>query len=409
MASSSLEKAEKAVVLGLALVLGAAACSSAEAAASDPGKASGGHAIPVTAAEVTQQDIPIFLEGLGSVTAFQTVTVHTQVDGRLDKVLFREGQQVKRNEPIAQVDPRPYQIQLRQAQGALAKDQATLEDGELTLARDLALVRKQLAPQQTVDDQQAVVDQAKGNLEVDQAQIAAAKLNLDYARITSPIDGVTGIRQVDQGNIIHAADPNGIVVITSLDPIAVYFTLPEDDLVRVNRELQKAPLEVDAYERDGATKLGTGKLALVDNEINQATATLKLKAVFENPERALWPNQFVKIRLRLATLPKALVVPAPVVQRGPGGTYAYVILKDDTVELRPIEVDSQTGDLVIIAKGLEAGERVVADSQNLLHPPAPAIPPSPDNPAGTPATPGSRVSVISSSAPEGAGISIGSG
>jgi membrane fusion protein, multidrug efflux system len=393
----------------LTLGLGLAGCQSEAKAA---GKGDGGpRPIPVLAAEVTAKDIPIYLEGLGNVTAFQTVTVHTQVDGRLDKVLFREGQTVKRGEQIAQVDPRPYQIQLHQAEGSLAKDQATLKDAELTLARDVDLVKKVLAPQQSVDDEQAIVDGTKGSIEVDRANIDTAKLNLDYARITSPIDGVTGIRQVDQGNIIHAADVNGIVIITQLDPIAVYFTLPEDDLVHVNQQLKKAPLDVDAYSRDGTTKLeSSGKLALVDNEINTATATLKLKAVFANPNRTLWPNQFVKIRLLLTTRPNALVVPATVVQRGPQGTFAYVILADDTVEMRPIEVDSQQGDLAIIAKGLKAGERVVADGQNLLRPPTPPVPPSPENPKGTPGAPGSHVAIRTAgqaTGGEAGGVSLG--
>jgi multidrug efflux system membrane fusion protein len=375
----------------LALGLSLAACQTEAKAASKTD--AGPRPIPVLAADVVAKNIPIYLEGLGNVTAFQTVTVHTQVDGRLDKVLFREGQEVKKGEQIAQVDPRPYQIQLHQAEGALAKDQATLKDAEVTLVRDLDLVSKKLAPQQSVDDERAIVDGTKGSIDVDRANIESAKLNLDYARIASPIDGVTGIRQVDQGNIIHAADANGIVIITQLDPIAVYFTLPEDDLVSVNRELKKAPLDVDAYSRDGSTKLGTGKLALVDNEINQATATLKLKAIFDNPDRTLWPNQFVKIRLLLNTRSNALVVPASVVQRGPQGTFAYVILADDTVDMRPIEVDSQAGELVIIAKGLTAGERVVADGQNLLRPPTPPAPPTPENPKGTPGTPGSHVSI----------------
>ncbi len=394
----------KIVTLALGLIL--AAC---QTEAKAQGKADGGKAIPVLAAEVVARDIPIYLEGLGNVTAFQTVTVHTQVDGRLDKVLFREGQEVKKGEQIAQVDPRPYQIQLHQAEGALAKDEATLKDAEVTLERDIDLVQKKLAAQQTVDDERAVADGAKGSIEIDKANIDSAKLNLDYARISSPIDGVTGIRQVDQGNIIHAADANGIVIITQLDPIAVYFTLPEDDLVRVNRELKKAPLDVDAYSRDGSAKLASGKLALVDNEINQATATLKLKAVFSNPDRTLWPNQFVKIRLLLNIRSNALVVPASVVQRGPQGTFAYVILADDTVDMRPIEIDSQAGDLVIIAKGLQAGERVVADGQSLLRPPTPAVPPSTANPKGSPAIPGSRVSIRPSTPAVGGEVSVSAG
>jgi membrane fusion protein, multidrug efflux system len=329
-----------------------AGCSSSSQAAQDPAKTQ--HPpVPVIAATVSSQDVPIYLEGLGNVTAFQTVTVHTQIDGRLDKVLFREGQAVKKGEVIAQVDPRPYIIQEQQAKGALARDQATLKDGLLTLQRDHELLQRQLATQQQVDDQVAVVEQAKGAILVDQAQVDNAKLEQDYARITSPIDGVTGIRQVDQGNIIHAADPNGIVVITQLDPIAVIFTLPEDDLTQVSNQMRKGSLDVEAWSRDAAQKLGLGKLALIDNQITQATATL-------------WPNQFVKVRLRLTTRPNALVVPATVVQRGPQGTFAYTIDDQDVVHPAAIEVDTLVGDLAVIAKGLTAGQRVVADGQNLI-------------------------------------------
>ncbi|MHB8420712.1 MAG: efflux RND transporter periplasmic adaptor subunit [Myxococcales bacterium] len=334
---------------------------------SDPAKQAP-RAVPVVAATVAKRDVPIYLEGLGNVVAYQTVTVHTQVDGRLDKVLFREGQAVKKGEVIAQVDPRPFVIQQHQAEGALARDRATLEDGLLTLRRDKELLKRQLTMQQQVDDQEAAVAQAKGAIEIDQAQIEAARLQQDYARITSPIDGVTGIRQVDQGNLVHAADPGGIVVITQIDPIAVLFTLPEDDLVRVAAELRKAPLAVEAWSRDGGQRLGTGKLALIDNQINQATATLKLKALFDNPERALWPNQFVKVRLHLTTRQGALVIPAAVVQRGPQGTFAYVIDDKDVVQPRSIEIEMLMGDLAIVANGLAAGERVVADGQNLIRP-----------------------------------------
>ncbi len=354
------------------LILAAAAiagtgCRGGGPAALDPAKQPP-RAVPVIAATVASQDVPIYLEGLGNVVAYQTVTVHTQVDGRLDRVLFREGQSVKKGDLLAQVDPRPFVIQQHQAEGSLARDQAALKDGLLTLQRDRTLLERQLTMQQQVDDQEAVVAQAKGALEMDRAQIDNAKLQQDYARITAPIDGVTGLRQVDQGNLVHAADPGGIVVITQVDPIAVVFTLPEDDLTRVAQQLRKAPLDVEAWSRDGAQRLGLGKLALIDNQINQATATMRLKAIFENPEHALWPNQFVKVRLRLTTRPNALVVPATVVQRGPQGTFAYVIDAQDVVQPRPIEVDALVGDLAIVAKGLSAGERVVADGQNLIRP-----------------------------------------
>ncbi len=333
-----------------------------------PGTRPTARAVPVVAADVASRDVPIYLEGLGNVAAYQTVTVRTQVDGRLDRVLFTEGQQVRRGQQLAQVDPRPFEIQLHQAEGALARDQATARDAELTLARDQALLRKALATQQQVDDERAVLEQAHGAIAMDQAQEAAAKLQLDYARITSPIDGVTGIRLVDAGNVVHQADPGGLVVITQLDPIAVLFTLPEDDLASVARELRKRPLEVEADSRDGGQKLAMGQLALIDNQINPATATMRLKAIFPNPDHLLWPNAFVKVRLHLTTRPGVLVVPATALQRGPQGTFVYVIGDGDTVSVRPVEVDSLAGEQAIIARGLSAGERVVSDGQNLLRP-----------------------------------------
>ncbi len=348
-----------------AALLGLAACSRMTHPPADPPAA---RAIPVIGGRVERRDVPIWLEGLGNVTAFQTVTVRTQVDGRLDRVLFVEGQSVRRGQQIAQVDPRPFEIQRDQALGALVRDQGTLRDAEVTLARDQALLAKSLATQQQVDDAGAAVAQARGAVAIDQAQIAAAKLQIEYARITSPLDGVTGIRLVDPGNVVHQTDPGGLVVITQLDPIAVLFTLPEDDLVRVARALREGALPVEARSRDGAARLAEGKLALIDNQINQATATMRLKAVFPNPDHLLWPNEFVKVRLLVATRRDVPVVPATTVQRGPQGAFAYVIGADDTVAMRPIEVDSLAGDEAIIGKGLSAGERIVVDGQNLLRP-----------------------------------------
>ena len=278
-------------------------------------------AIPVVSAPVQRRDVPIYLDGLGNVAAFYTVTVRTQVDGRLDEVLFREGQLVKKGDPLARIDPRPFENQLAQAQGALERDRA---------------------------------------------QLKGAKLNLDYASIRSPIDGVTGVRVVDPGNVVHAGDANGLVVITQLDPITVLFSLPQDELPRVMQELQRAAIAVEAWSRDGAQKLATGQLALVDNQINAATATLRLKAVFPNPQRLLWPNQFVKARLLLTTRKDALVVPSTVPQRGPEGTFAYVIQQDQTVQPRNNEVEHTEGDQAVIGKGLAENEQVVVDGQNQL-------------------------------------------
>lgn len=323
-------------------------------------------AVPVVAAPVLKRDVPIYLEGLGNVAAFYTVTVRSQVDGRLDQVLFREGQDVSKGELIARIDPRPFQNQLRQAQGALARDRAQLEAAKVNLDRYRQLAQKKLIPQQQADDQAALVGQLEGAVQVDVATIGVAKLNLDYASIRSPIDGVTGVRIVDPGNLVHASDANGLVVIAQLDPISVLFSLPQDELPRVMEQAQQGALAVEAWSRDGAQKLATGQLALVDNQINAATATLRLKAVFPNPKRLLWPNQFVKARLLLTTRKDALVIPATVPQRGPEGTFAYVIQQDQTVQPRAIELEHTEGDLAIVGKGLQEGEQVVVDGQNQL-------------------------------------------
>ncbi len=324
--------------------------------------------VPVTSAPVTRRDVPIYLEGLGSVSAVKTVTVRPQVDGRLDQVLFKEGQTVRAGQVLAQIDPRPFQIQLHQAEGALARDSAQLTSARLDLERYRALAQEKLIAQQQADDQVGAVGQLEGAVQVDRAAIATARLNLDYARITSPVDGVTGIRLVDPGNVVHAADPGGIVIVTQLDPIAVIFSLPQDQLPAVAGALAKGPLQVEAFARDGSTLLGTGQLALVDNQINQATSTIRLKATFPNPTRALWPNQFVNARLRLSVRTNALVVAATAVQRGPSGTFAYVIGPDSTVAPRPITLEATQGDLVVLAGGLQEGEQVVVDGQNLLKP-----------------------------------------
>ena len=322
--------------------------------------------VPVIEATVQKRDVPIFLDGLGSVTAFKTVTVRSQVDGRLDQVFFREGQAVHAGDLLAKIDPRPFHNQLHQAEGALARDGAQLKAAQLNQERYRNLVAQKLIAQQQSDDQSALVGQLEGAVQVDRATIDVAKLNLDYATIRAPIDGVTGVRIVDPGNLMKAADATGLVVLTQLDPISVIFSLPQDELPRVMQELTAAQLPVEAWSGDGAQKLATGKLALIDNQINAATATLRLKAVFPNPQRLLWPNQFVKARLLLTTRKDVLVVPATVPQRGPEGTYAYVIQPDQTVQPRPIEVEITEGDLAVISRGLVEGEKVVADGQNQL-------------------------------------------
>ncbi len=341
--------------------------------------------VPVVTAQVQQRDLPIYLDGLGTVVAAKTITVRPQVEGRLESVIFREGQVVRRGEVLAQIDPRPFQVQLEQGKGALTRDAAQLRTARLALARNLELLREKLVSQQDVDNQEAVVGQFEGAARIDQAQIDSARLNLDYARITSPIDGVTGVRLVDPGNLVRATDPNGIVVVTQLDPVAVLFTLPQDYLPQVAQQMELGTLTVEAFSRDGGTKLGSGELLVIDNQINQNTATMRLKATFANPQRVLWPNQFVKARLLLTVRKGAIVVPTTAVQRGPEGTFAYVVESDQTVQPRPVEVEMTQGDVAAIARGLSPGEVVVADGAAALRPgakvaPRPAAAPRPAQP-----------------------------
>ncbi len=324
---------------------------------------------PVLTAQASRSaTFPVILEGLGSVAAFYTVTVKAQVGGRIDRVAFKEGQAVKKGDLLVQIDPRPFAIQLESAQAALARDEANLKNSKLNADRYKTLSEQNLIAVQQYTDQQAAVDQLVAQLASDKTQIDAARLNLDYAHVTSPIDGVTGVRLVDPGNFVQPTDATGLVVVTQLDPIAVFFTLPEDDLTPINEAMAAGELGVDAVSRDGDKPLGTGNLTVIDNEINQQTATLKLKAVFDNPKHLLWPNQFVKARLQLATRRGALVVPAAVVQHGPQGTFAYVVKSDSTVEARVIALTAIQGDVAVIASGLQAGEQVVVDGQAQLRP-----------------------------------------
>jgi membrane fusion protein, multidrug efflux system len=345
----------------------------------------GARPVPVVVATVEQRDVPLYLEGLGAVVANRTVTIRTQVDGRLDRVLFREGQAVRAGQVLAQIDPRPYEIQLLQAEGALARDRAQLDNARLTVNRDQQLIADKLIAPQQLDTDQAAAAQLEGILRIDEAAIKSARLSLDFARVTSPIDGVTGVRLVDQGNFVRATDAGGLVVITELDPVGVIFSLPQDDLLRVSGQMSLAELPVEAFARDGTTLLGIGKLALIDNQINQATSTLRLKAILPNPKRLLWPNQFVKARLLLSTRRGALVIPTTAVQRGPTGPFVYVIDKEQVVAVRPVQVTPPQGELSVVEKGLEAGERVVADGQDQLRPGNKV---APREPAGAPAAAG---------------------
>jgi len=332
------------------------------------GGAAADRATPVLATAAAVRDVPVYLDGLGTVTAYKTVNIHAQVAGRLEKVMFREGQAVKQGEVLAQIDPRPFSIALHQAEAALSRDEAQLAGAKRNLDRFIGVGAQHLIPQQQVDDQRALVDQLTGTVAADKAQIENARLQLDYARITSPINGITGVRQIDPGNLVATSDANGIVVVTQMDPIAVLFTLPQDDLPDVSREQAKGTLKVEARSRDGGQLLGTGDLELIDNLINQGTATMRLKAIFANPDRLLWPNQFVKARMRLMVRAGALVIPAVAVQRGPQGAFVYVVGDDGRAAVRPVTVERIEGEDALVAKGLQAGDKVVNEGQNQLRP-----------------------------------------
>jgi multidrug efflux system membrane fusion protein len=323
--------------------------------------------IPVITGAAHKGDMPIYLSGLGAVTAFYTATVKSRVDGRIDEVLFKEGQEVKRGQALLQIDPRPFAISLQSAEAALARDEATLKNNRLNVERNTQLLAKDLVAKQIVTDLQATVDQFEGTVMADQAAVDNARLQLEWSRITAPIAGRTGVRLVDPGNLVHASDANGLVVITQLDPIAVLFTLPEDDLPEVALQMAKGPLSVEAYSRDGKLDLGRGKLMLIDNQINQSTGTMRLKAVFENPNNTLWPNQFVRVDLHVKTLQDALYVPAAALQHGPHGDYVYTVDKDDIAHVTQVELESLQGEKAVIKSGLSTDAQVVVDGQYKLH------------------------------------------
>jgi len=323
-------------------------------------------AIAVDTAAVTHSDVPIYLQGLGTVQAFYTVTVTARVDGELQRVGFTEGQTVHKGDLLAQIDPRPNQAAYEQAAAAKAKDEAQLVNAKLDLARYTQLQPEDLASKQTLDTQRAMVDQLSAQIKVDQAVIDNARTQLDYTRITSPISGRTGIRLVDPGNIVHASDTTGIVVVTQVQPISVIFTLPEEELGTVGGALAAGAVQVTTVSRDGGTELDQGTLTLIDNQIDQATGTVKLKATFDNARNTLWPGQYVNARVLVRTDHAALTIPAAAVQLGPDGPFTYVVKQDSTVEVRPLHIGAESGGMTIVTRGLSAGERVVTSNQYRL-------------------------------------------
>ena len=337
--------------------------------------------VPVVVATAQKGDLPVYLIGLGSVTAFNTVTVRSRVDGQIVKVNFTEGQFVHEGDALMEIDPRPFQVMLEQAEGQLAKDQAQLHDVQVDFERYTTLYNEGVVPKQQVDTQQAQVGQFLGAIKADQATIDNAKLQLVYSRITAPISGRVGLRLVDIGNIVHATDTTGLLVITQLQPISVIFTLPQDQLQQVLVKIRGGGvLPVQAYDRDDTTKIADGKLATIDNQIDPTTGTYKLKAIFSNDNNVLFPNQFVNVHMLVDTKRNVVIVPAAAIQRGPQGTYVYVVSRGDTVNIRMVTVAQTTGNNVGVSSGLNAGDVVVIDGQDKLQNDSKVVPsPAPAN------------------------------
>jgi membrane fusion protein, multidrug efflux system len=324
--------------------------------------------VPVIAEPVRQGDVPIYLRGIGTVQAYNTVTIHSQITGQITQIAFKEGQRVHTGDLLAVIDPRPYQAQLDQAIANRARDQAQLANAQQLLQRDQPLLAEGFATGQTVETERDQVAQYAAMVQSDAAQIENARVQLGYTRLTSPIDGVTGIRQIDIGNIVHPTDPNGLVVVTQLQPISVVFTLPETDLLKIQQAMAKGPLTALAYSQDSKIELDQGTLGVLDNQILQTSGSVRLKANFPNPAHHLWPGELVNVRLLIETRPDALTVAAPAVQQGPNGAYVYVIKPDQTVASRPVAV-ARIGNLhAVIATGLTAGEEVVVCGQSRLQP-----------------------------------------
>lgn len=326
-------------------------------------------AVAVGTAKVRHRDVSFYLNGLGTITAFKTVTVRSRVEGELLRVAVQEGQPVKEGDLLAEVDPRLFQAQLEQAEGQLARDTAALNSAQLTLTRYKQLLETKIVTAQQIDEQFSLVQQAEAAIKSDQALIDNAKLQLNYCQITAPITGRIGLRLVDSGNIVRANDPTGIAVITQLKPIALVFTIPQDDISRVQQRVREdAGLPVEAYDRDFRKRLAVGKLVAIDNQVDPTTGTVRLKAVFDNEDESLFPNQFVNARLLVETQQDAIVAPTAAVQRGPNSLYVYVLQDDETVAMREIVAGANEGTDTVIREGLAVGETVVTDGLDKLKP-----------------------------------------
>ena len=325
-------------------------------------------AIAVDLATVTPRDMPVYLEGLGTVQAFYTVTVSSRVDGQVERVAFTEGQDVKKGALLAQIDPRPFQAALGVAIATRDKDRAQLENAHHDMDRYELLAPEDLASKQTVDTQKALTAQLTAQLKGDEAAIDNARTQLEYTSIRSPIDGRTGIRQVDPGNNVHASDSTGIVMVTQIEPISVIFSLPEEHFSQLSEALQRGPVSVVALSREDAKELDQGTVALIDNQIDQTTGTLRVKATLPNKQRRLWPGEFVNMRVLTQVQTQVLTIPTSAVERGPDGVFTYVVQPDSTVKVVPLTTGAENGGFVVVEKGLKAGEQVVASNQYRLQP-----------------------------------------
>ena len=323
-------------------------------------------AVPVVAATVTSKDVPIYLRGIGTVVAYNTDVVRSQIQGQLTQITFTEGQTVKAGDLLAQIDPRPYRAEIEQQTANRDRDNAQLMNAQANLSRYTQLGDKGYATPQLIETQKAQVAQLEAAVKADQALIDQAKFQLSYTRLTSPIPGITGVRQIDVGNIISPTDTNGLVVVTQIEPISLIFTLPQTDLPEIQDAMAKGPMKVIAYSQDNKIKLGEGKLLLVNNEIAQATGTVQLKAEFPNPQHRLWPGQLVNAHLLLDARKNGLTVAGSAVQQGQSGSYVYVVKPDKTVELRPVTVGQISEGQALIDQGLKAGDVVVVDGQYRL-------------------------------------------
>ncbi|WP_246251668.1 efflux RND transporter periplasmic adaptor subunit [Ancylobacter pratisalsi] len=324
--------------------------------------------VPVAVARVERRDVPVYLTGIGTVQPFNTVTVRSRVDGQLQQVLFKEGQDLRQGELLAVIDPRAIEATLEQANARLAQDAASLANAQLILKRDSKLSESDFASQQTVDTQRSVVAQLQAQISQDKALISAAQTQLSYTRITAPIDGRAGLRLVDEGNIIHATDAGGLVVINQLHPIAVISTVPQADVPAIRAALANGPTEAQAVSREDEQVLATGTVELMDNRIDPSSGTLQLKSIFANPDDALWPGQFVDVKLRVKTLAGAATVPADAVQRGPSGEFVFVVNADRAVMMAPVTTGPIADGIAVITSGLDEGQTVVVRGQYRLAP-----------------------------------------